>query len=310
MEEILTPTSYTTSKKEYVNKLGFTLIELSIVMVIIGLIIGGVLVGNDLIDAAKIRSQVTQLEKYNVAVATFRVKYGYLPGDMPDPHATNFGFIARGQFAGQGDGNGVLEGITANAANQNLGWIQGCGETIVFWVDLSMAALISDNLRNASASETVPLPGGITATSTPNFSSFFPNAVMDPTINIIVYSDAGKNYYQIAKISTLSGSIWATESISVNAAYSVDKKIDDGKPQSGIIKPIFLSGPTGYWAGSGFTQTNIGYQPDIGYASYTTPTTYSPATCFDNGGVAGEQKYSLNKATSNNRNCTLTIEFK
>jgi len=42
MDETFAPESYTTSKKEYVNKLGFTLIELSIVMVIIGLIIGGV----------------------------------------------------------------------------------------------------------------------------------------------------------------------------------------------------------------------------------------------------------------------------
>jgi prepilin-type N-terminal cleavage/methylation domain-containing protein len=47
---------------------GFTLIEMSIVLVIIGLIVGGVLVGQDLIRAAYIRAQITQIEKFNTAV--------------------------------------------------------------------------------------------------------------------------------------------------------------------------------------------------------------------------------------------------
>ncbi len=44
---------------------GFTLIELSIVLVLIGLIVGGVLVGQDLIRAAKLRAQIGQIEKFN-----------------------------------------------------------------------------------------------------------------------------------------------------------------------------------------------------------------------------------------------------
>ena len=61
---------------------GFTLIELSIVLVIIGLIVGGVLVGQDLIRAAYIRAQISQIEKFNTAVNTFYGKYQALPGDM------------------------------------------------------------------------------------------------------------------------------------------------------------------------------------------------------------------------------------
>src|SRR5579871_3923101 len=90
---------------------GFTLIELSIVLVIIGLIVGGILTGRDLIDAAAQRAQIAQIEKYNTAVNTFRIKYGYLPGDIPDPYASNFGFQARGSVSGEGDGNGIIEGI-------------------------------------------------------------------------------------------------------------------------------------------------------------------------------------------------------
>ena len=55
-------------KKTVSIKSGFTLVELSIVLVIIGLIIGGVVVGRDLIDAATIRAQISQIEKYNTAV--------------------------------------------------------------------------------------------------------------------------------------------------------------------------------------------------------------------------------------------------
>ena len=77
-------------------KVGFTLIELSIVLVIIGLIIGGVLVGRDLISAAGVRAQISQIEKYQSAVNTFRGKYGYLPGDISDPTAQQYGFAARG----------------------------------------------------------------------------------------------------------------------------------------------------------------------------------------------------------------------
>src|SRR3954466_4808654 len=90
---------------------GFTLIELSIVLVIIGLIIGSVLVGQDLIEAATIRATVSQLEKYKTAVGTFRTKYNALPGDIKSSEATGFGFYARGGGMGDGDGNGAIEGF-------------------------------------------------------------------------------------------------------------------------------------------------------------------------------------------------------
>lgn len=62
--------------------LGFTLIELSIVLVIIGLIAGGVLVGKELIRAAQLRSIIKDAERLHVAVNTFMLKYSKLPGDM------------------------------------------------------------------------------------------------------------------------------------------------------------------------------------------------------------------------------------
>ena len=58
----------------YRMRSGFTLVELSIVLVIMGLLAAGVLVGRDLIQAAALRSQISEMEYYNVAVQAFRAK--------------------------------------------------------------------------------------------------------------------------------------------------------------------------------------------------------------------------------------------
>src|SRR5579884_1113289 len=108
---------------------GFTLIELSIVLVIIGLITGGILTGRDLIDAAAQRAQISQIQKYNVALRTFQGKYGGFPGDLAINLATKFGFTVTncGGTTGQRDGNGLIDGYWGGAGTT---WIlQGYKET-------------------------------------------------------------------------------------------------------------------------------------------------------------------------------------
>jgi type II secretory pathway pseudopilin PulG len=70
------------------SRCGFTLIELSIILVIIGLIMGAILFGQDLIRAAELRHVHKQYESFISAVNTFRSKYNCLPGDCD--HATDF----------------------------------------------------------------------------------------------------------------------------------------------------------------------------------------------------------------------------
>jgi prepilin-type N-terminal cleavage/methylation domain-containing protein len=113
---------------------GFTLIELSIVLVIIGLIVGGVLVGRDLIEAATIRSEISQIERYNTAVNTFRIKYNALPGDMLPANASAFGFAVGTGGPGLGDGNGLIGVGGGGNGTAFMG-----GEACLFWVHLSSA---------------------------------------------------------------------------------------------------------------------------------------------------------------------------
>ena len=70
------------------TQLAFSLVELSIVLVILGLLVGGILSGQSLIRAATLRSFVKQHEQHYTAVMSFRDKYSQLPGDMNN--ATQF----------------------------------------------------------------------------------------------------------------------------------------------------------------------------------------------------------------------------
>src|SRR5476649_103906 len=72
-------------------KRGFTLVELSIVLVIIGLLIGGILVAQSMTETARIVAVAAQIQQFDAGVESFKAKYNALPGDAQ-------------QFGGNGDG--------------------------------------------------------------------------------------------------------------------------------------------------------------------------------------------------------------
>jgi prepilin-type N-terminal cleavage/methylation domain-containing protein len=73
--------------KHEASQSGFTLVELAIVMIIIGLLIGGILKGQELVSNARVTSTVSQIKGLDGAISTFRDKYAVLPGDMLNPGA-------------------------------------------------------------------------------------------------------------------------------------------------------------------------------------------------------------------------------
>lgn len=64
---------------------GFTLVELAIALMVIGLLIGGVLKGQELIQNAKVTATIQQIKAFDAATLIFKNTYGALPGDLPSP---------------------------------------------------------------------------------------------------------------------------------------------------------------------------------------------------------------------------------
>jgi len=85
-----------TNKK---NQAGFTLIEIAIVLVIIGLLIGGILKGKAMIQNAKVKRVVKQADEVRAAVMSFYDKYGMYPGDE-----NSTSFPPNDSHNGNGDG--------------------------------------------------------------------------------------------------------------------------------------------------------------------------------------------------------------
>lgn len=84
------------------NQNGFTLIELSIVLVLIGLIIGGVLKGQELISSTRLKMTVSQWDAVKAAVNSFQDKYVAIPGDYDQASSYIDGDLD------DGDGNGIV----------------------------------------------------------------------------------------------------------------------------------------------------------------------------------------------------------
>jgi prepilin-type N-terminal cleavage/methylation domain-containing protein len=303
---------------------GFTLIEMSIVLVVIGLIVGGVLVGQDLIGAAYVRAQISQIEKYNTAVNTFYGKYQALPGDMNASVAAANGFAPRGQYAGEGDGNGIIEGVSANAANSNSGLNELIGETTMFWSDLTYANGLNINLIEGSF-DTATINTIFTWAVPP--APYFPTAKIGRGNYIYVWSGGpaqaysgsdGKNYFGLSVTTNLIGPQWmyGSPGLTVQEAYRIDQKIDDGFPQSGRVTAVYME-ISAIWAAG----MSAGYAMGAFTPGQWTPTTAatvgSATTCYDNstsadGQIAANgnvQHYSLEMNHGNTINCALSFQM-
>ncbi|HEU5046934.1 MAG TPA: prepilin-type N-terminal cleavage/methylation domain-containing protein [Rickettsiales bacterium] len=290
---------------------GFTLIELSIVLVIIGLIVGGVLTGRDLIEAAANRAQIAQIEKYNTAVRAFQGKYGGIPGDLSLSLATSFGFQTGSCDGGQArrDGNGLLEGYPGGwTTNQD----QFIGETELFWEDLSQASLVDGAfpsgggaVRNCSITDTTQISLSTGAYAVGNFipaakvgngnyvyaytGDSVPAArYTSDSSTAITYPVNSDNWFGISRVTGTSGNGWTMMSnagLTVLQAYNIDKKLDDGKPLSGNVVAFFSTG-------------NGIFAP----IALAAP---SSTTCFD----TTLSQYSINQNGGSGMNCALSFRF-
>jgi prepilin-type N-terminal cleavage/methylation domain-containing protein len=225
---------------------GFTLVELAIVMVIIGLLIGGILKGQELIATAQVGSTVAQVKTLDAAMNTFIEKYNAYPGDIAN--ATNrlpncAAAPCSTDGTGGTTGNSRIEGgavTTAPTAGQEAG---------LMFVHLNAADLVS----------------GINPQGGATFGGQFPTARVGGGM-WAAYSAAaiagtslpgGKHY------ATLSGSPTGavgntTGAFDATTGAQIDRKIDDGAPQTGTAQTIGTGCFTGVGATAIYAENNDG----------------------------------------------------
>jgi hypothetical protein len=130
---------------------------MSIVLVIIGLIVGGILVGQEMINQAQIRMIVKDIERFKTAAETFKTKYDCLPGDCGN--ATTFfgtdnngcpeGYGTTGTCNGNGDGMVGPPDAQCDPSNDTAHL-----EEQKFWQQLSLAGMINGSFNGAPTNYT------------------------------------------------------------------------------------------------------------------------------------------------------------
>jgi prepilin-type N-terminal cleavage/methylation domain-containing protein len=231
--------------RAYKRQQGFTLVELAIVLVILGLLVGGVITGQNLIRAAELRSVTVEFAQYQSAVLQFRDRYHALPGDMPNATLfwgamTNCGVdnpSGTGTQTCNGNGNGQI-GIPAAAGRT--------GEMFAFWQHLANANLIEgsyNGIANAGgqAATTLGLNAPKSKLSNGGWSTWW---VGDrDTANTTFF--AGR-YGNILGFGAASSNSWTHGTIfSPEEAWNIDTKVDDGKPETGNLRSFKSLGGTG-----------------------------------------------------------------
>jgi prepilin-type N-terminal cleavage/methylation domain-containing protein len=191
---------------------GFTLIELAIVLVIIGLLLGGVLRGQELINSAKVKNMARDFQNIQVYIYGYQDKYKALPGDDAAVVA-HLGATANPGPAGT-VGNGVING--------NWNTVTDTDESCIFWQHVRLAGL-------APGSTAVSCAGG--------------NAYQPRN------ADGGLIGVQSAStLTTITGMTGAyaicSDAILGKFALQLDTTLDDGDPSTGSVRAI-TSGTTG-----------------------------------------------------------------
>ena len=200
---------------------GFTLVELAIVMIIIGLLIGGILKGQELIANAQTTATVAQIKGLDGALSTFRDKYSVLPGDLTNPRDRLRDCTAAPCNNG-GNGNGRVDAPTLGATPNMT------HEGVTAFSHMAAADLISgidiDNNNGPSFGVNLPeakIGGGFWLGFTANGNA-----------SGVTGMRAGHYLVLNGIVGTLGGT---NGGLTATQAGQIDRKIDDGDPTSGSV---------------------------------------------------------------------------
>lgn len=211
----------------------FSLVELSIVLVILGLLTGGILAGQSLIRAAELRSITAQYSGYVSATQSFRDKYLAIPGDMPN--ATSFWGVAHATPA-TCKTTASTSALTCNGTGDGVvGDTTGSTEHYRYWQHLANAGLIEGSYSGITQGASV------TSSTTANSPVGKIGSSLWFTYNWNATMSGSGGWFDGLYGNRLSiGGIQAngepaTPIFRPEEAWNIDTKMDDGKPGQGKV---------------------------------------------------------------------------
>lgn len=213
---------------------GFSLVELSIVLVILGLLTGGILGGRELVKAAELRSVTSEYRQWVTAVNTFKDKYMGLPGDLDN--ATAFWGAADTSSGGECGAPGADTGSGTDTCNGNGdGEVEEDYEEIRFWQHLSNAGIISGNYSGVGGSGGIGhAVGGENAPQSKYSTGVWGTDHEGDSAG--TSEEFALNYGQVLMLGSEAssgepdGDLFNPEDL-----WNIDMKMDDGKPGQGHV---------------------------------------------------------------------------
>jgi prepilin-type N-terminal cleavage/methylation domain-containing protein len=184
---------------------GFTLVEIAIVLVIIGLLLGGILKGQEMITQAKIKNAIADFSGVSAAYYGYQDRYRALPGD--DPNAKD-----RWSGAGSGNGNGVVGGkynVDCSGAIDATASPSATPESCLWWDDLRRSGFVG----GSGGTQPLNAFGGILGVET---------------------GDGGAT--PVAALGGFLGLIMCSSNVPEKVAGSIDAQMDDGLIGTGTVR--------------------------------------------------------------------------
>jgi prepilin-type N-terminal cleavage/methylation domain-containing protein len=227
-----------------VQQKGFTLVEIAIVLVIIGLLLGGILKGQEMITQAKIKNIISDFSGISAAFHGYQDRYRALPGDDAGAAARWAGATTSGTA-----GNGVISGTYNNGGVACTTASEAC----LWWDHLRRSGFVA----GAGLNQPLNAVSGLVGVQTGD------NASPGPAIGPVLGQAAG--------VGGFFGLIMCSANLPDKVAIATDTQMDDGVRLTGAVRGQLqtANNPTIVVDATGVPVGGVGNYVESGTNTYT-----------------------------------------